>query len=41
MFTLIFLNVDISVNIQSNVFRFSLVVLNSIMEGNVSQIFFI
>ena len=41
IFTSIFLNADISVNIQSNVFRFSLVVLNSIMEGTVSQIFYL
>ena len=41
IFTLIFLNADISVNIQSNVFIFSLVVLNSIMEGTVSQIFYL
>ena len=41
IFTLIFLNADISVNIQSNVFIFFLVVLNSIMEGTVSQIFYL
>ena len=41
IFTLIFLNADISVNIQSNVFIFSLVVLNSIMERTVSQIFYL
>ena len=41
IFTLIFLNADISVNIESNVFIFSLVVLNSIMEGTVSQIVYL
>ena len=35
------MNWDISVNIQLNKFRFSLVILNSIMEGTVSQIIFL
>ena len=35
-----FLNADISVNILSNIFKLSVVVLNTIMEGTMSQIFF-
>ena len=35
-----FLNADISVNILLNIFRLSVVVLNTIMEGTMSQISF-
>ena len=35
-----FLNADISVNISLNIFKLSVVVLNTIMEGTVSQISF-
>ena len=33
-----FLNADITINILSNIFKLSVVVLNTIMEGTVSQI---
>ena len=35
-----FLNADITINILSNIFKLSVVVLNTIMEGTVSQISF-
>ena len=35
-----FLNADISINILSNIFKLSVVVLTTIMEGTVSQISF-
>ena len=35
-----FLNADITINILSNIFKLSVVVLNIIMEGTVSQISF-
>ena len=35
-----FLNADITINILSNIFKLSVVVLNTFMEGTVSQISF-
>ena len=40
IFTFMFLNADITINILSNIFKLSVVVLNTIMEGTVSQISF-
>ena len=39
IFTIMFLNTDISVNACLNVFKFSVFVLRTIIEGTVSQIF--
>ena len=41
MFTFMFLNADISVNILLNIFKLSMVVLNTIIKGTVSQIPFL
>ena len=40
-FTNIFLNVDISINVEHKPFKFFEVILDIIMEGNVSQIFYL
>ena len=41
IFPLIFLNVDNSFDIVSTLLKFSVVVLNTIMEGTVSQIIYL
>ena len=38
-FAIIFLNVDNSVNIETRLFKFCVLILDIIMEGTVSQIF--
>ena len=40
-FTNIFLNVDISINVEYKPFNFFEVILDIIMEGTVSQIFYL
>ena len=40
-FAIIFLNVDNSVNIETRHFKFCMLIPDIIMEGTVSQIFFI
>ena len=40
IFTFMFLNAYISINILGNIFKHSVVILNTIIEGTVSQISF-
>ena len=39
-FSIIFLNVDSSFNIINRLFKFALVIIDILMEGTVSQIFY-
>ena len=39
LFAIIFLNVDNSVNIETRLFKFCILIVDIIMEGTVSQIF--
>ena len=40
IFSIIFLNVDNSINIENRLLKFSVVIIDVLMEGNVSQIFY-
>ena len=40
-FSIIFLNVDSSFNIINRLFKFSLVIIDMLMEGTASQIFYL
>ena len=40
-FSIIFLNVQSSFNIINRLFKFSLVIIDMLMEGTVSQIFYL